>query len=116
MRRDMKRAILCAVIGYLIAVGFACGMLRTAQKTRQTLYGGTPVLAQVTKKLPDTEQSGSYEFCFGGGEWQLSMPLAGGSPDADGFPPCTAFWLLRLRNLSVRAADQTAEWIAGAAK
>ena len=111
MRNNRKKAILCAVIGYLIAVGFTCGMLRTAQKTRQTMYGGTPVLASVTKKLPDKEQPGSYMFDFGGGEWHLTVPAENNSVRTEQLPPCAAVWLMRLRILSERAADQTAEWI-----
>lgn len=114
MRRDHRKAAICAVIGYLIAVGFTCGMLRAAQKTRQMMYGGTPVLAQVTKKLPESEETSSYAFDLGGGEWQLVLP-AGNFPEngASKLPPCTAVWIMRLKMLSGRLADQTAGWISG---
>ena len=113
MKNNMGKALICAVIGYLIAVGFCFGMLKTAQRTRKRLYGGRPVMAQVTKELPDSStQSGSLAVSFGGGEWQIRLPSgADYSHLTAHIPPCGAVWLLRLHDLAVTLSDQTAEGI-----
>ena len=115
MRKDMKKAAVIAVFGYLSVMSLGCGMLKAAQKTRQTLYGGQPVMAQVTgQKLPDSPAA--YTVSLGGGEWNLRFslpPLSAAENAAEQLPPCMGKLLLQLFLFSDRAADQTAEWISG---
>ena len=64
MKNRIKKAALTAVLGYCSVVGLGFGMLRAAQQTRRTLYGGTPVMAQITQR----QSPGAAEITLGGGE------------------------------------------------
>lgn len=116
MNKRKKKAAFIAAFGYLSVMSLGLGMLKAAQQTRQTLYGGTPVLAQVThQELPDAPQTA--EITFGGGEWTLHLTapeLSGVTEAAENMPPSMGKLLLRLAILSNQAADYTAELITGA--
>lgn len=115
MRRDMKKAAVIAAFGYLSVMSLGCGMLKAAQVTRQTLYGGQPVMAQIAKQsLPDSRTA--YTVSLGGGEWRFrwSLPCRDAVAEkTEQLPPCMAKLLVRIILLADRAADQTAEWISG---
>lgn len=115
MKRDMKKAAVIAAFGYLSVMSLGCGMLKAAQKTRQTLYGGQPVMAQVAKQvLPDSRTA--YTVSLGGGEWRFRYALfsrAEAEQKAEQLPPCLAKLLIQIILRADRAADQTAEWISG---
>ncbi len=114
MQKRRKKAACIAAFGYCSVLILGMGMLRTAQQTRRTLYGGVPVLAQITHP----PQSGETAVSLGGGEWELhiSMPEyhSALSQTADALPPSAEKLLLRLFLLSDSAADYTVEWISGA--
>lgn len=118
MKKRTKKAAMIAAFGYLSVMSLGLGMLKAAQQTRRTLYGGTPVLAQVTHQaLPDDAAPHTAEITFGGGEWtvQLTAPeLSGALEAAENLPPSMGRLLLRLAVLSDMAADYTAELITGA--
>lgn len=118
MKRQKKRAAVYAVFLYLILTGFLCGILKAAQTTRKTLYGGEPVMAQLTEALPADTGAPSRSITLGGGEWKIPLPAAGSvqmiSEQAESLPPCALTALLRLCVLTDRFAAQTAEWISGA--
>ena len=102
-----KRALCIGIFGYLAAVGLTCGMLRTAQVTRKTLYGGQPVMAQVVQ-----EDDNTRTVMLGGGEWEITVKKTDGSTVqriAAVLPPGLFRWMLRLTQL----ADQTAEYMTG---
>ena len=115
MRRNMKKAVLIAAFGYLSVMSLSCGMLKAAQITRQTLYGGRPVMAQIAKQeLPDSRTA--YSVSLGGGEWQFrwsSLNREAISEKAEQLPPCMAKLLIRMILRADSAAGQTAEWISG---
>ena len=116
MQARIKKAACRAAFGYLAFLALGMGMLRAAQQTRRTLYGGQPVLAQISKPLPDAADDPQYRVALGGGEWEitLSLPeLTGAAEAAAAMPPCTAKLLLRIAALMNAAADQTAELITG---
>ena len=113
MTKRIKKAALIAAFGYFSVAGLGFGLLRAAQQTRRTLYGGQPVMAQLSRPLPETD---AYQLALGGGEWELtfSLPaLSGAEQAAAQLPPCTVKLLLRLAMLADRAADYTAECISG---
>ena len=110
MKKHIKKAAWIAVTGYCAFMMLGMGMLRTAQQTRRTLYGGTPALAADADNQPET-------LLLGGGEWALTLP----QPEtgavlaaAEKLPPSAGKLLLRLFILADSAADQTAECISGA--
>ena len=110
MKKRIKKAALIAAFGYISVTGLGFGMLRTAQQTRRTLYGGTPVMAYVTQQ----QASSAAEITLGGGEWQLQiqMPeLEFLAKAAEALPPSVGKLLLRIVVLADRAAGQTAEII-----
>lgn len=114
MKKRAKKAAIIAAFGYISIAGFGLGMLKAAQQTRQTLYGGKPVLAQVTHEAqPD---SGAAEISLGGGEWiiRLKTPeTAEAIEKAEAMPPSVGKLILRLAILADQAADYTAELITG---
>ncbi|GEM_PF-1862720 len=110
MNRRKKAAFYAAII-YFSCAGLGFGMLKAAQQTRRTLYGGQPVMAQCIPANPDTD-TGTYTVALGGGEWtfRLSLPQLAARAEAiaDRLPPCTANCLLRLAGYAETLADQTA--------
>lgn len=115
MKKRTRKAAMIAAFGYISVVGFGLGMLKAAQQTRRTLYGGKPVLAQIThQELPD---SNTAEIVLGGGEWTIRFrtpQTAAVIQAAETLPPSAGKLMLRLAILSDQAADYTAELIAGA--
>lgn len=115
MKRTTKKAAIIAAFGYMAAASLGLGMLKAAQQTRRTLYGGTPVLAQIRHEaLP--EQPPQYTLSLGGGEWVIhfSPPdLTVLAEKAGEMPPNACKLMLRLFWLTDFAADQTAECISG---
>lgn len=110
MKKRIKKAALIAAFGYCSVMGLGFGMLRAAQQTRRTLYGGTPVMAQITQR----QSPGAAEITLGGGEWalQIQQPeLSAAVSKADLLPPSLCKLLLRFYFLSDSAAYQTAETI-----
>jgi len=113
MNKRRKKAAYYAAIIYFSCAGLGCGMLKTAQQTRRTLYGGQPVMAQCTPALPDADaDSNTYTMALGGGEWQISLCIPNLAEKTDALsemlPPCTAKCVLRLTALAESLADQTA--------
>ena len=109
MNKRIKKAAIIAAFGYVSVTGLGFGMLRAAQQTRLTLYGGTPVMAQVAQY-----DASSAEIMLGGGEWTVSVSvpaLNGAAKAADALPPSVGKLLLRLWMLFDAAAVQTAETI-----
>lgn len=107
MNHRNKRAVFLALTGYLAAVGLTFGMLRTAQVTRRTLYGGQPVMAQVMQTDENTRT-----VMLGGGEWEITVQKNDGSTVqqiAAALPPGLFRWMLRM----VQQCSQTAEYITG---
>ena len=115
MKRRMKKAAFMAAFGYLSVMTLGCGMLKAAQRTRRTLYGGQPVMAQVMKQaLPECRPV--YTVSLGGGAWQFSFSTperAAVEKAAEQLPPCMGKLLVQIILYADRAADQTAEWISG---
>lgn len=114
MTKRMKKAAVIAAFGYFSIAGLGFGLLRTAQQTRRTLYGGQPVMAQLSRPLP--ENASTYQMVLGGGEWELTFSLpavSGVAQSAAQLPPCTAKLLLRILVLTDQLADYTAECISG---
>ena len=112
MKHRTKKAACIAAFGYIAVCGLGFGMLKAAQETRRTLYGGTPVMAQVTKPVNPQNHDETYQLMLGGGEWKLSFALPDISENGNAaaqLPPCTGKIFIRMFLL----ADQTAEWIAG---
>lgn len=110
MKKRMKKAAMIAALGYISVMGLGCGMLKAAQQTRQMLYGGKPVMAQVTQQ----QSSSSANITLGGGEWELQVQqpeLSGIMKAAEALPPSMGKLLLRLWILSDVVATQTAETI-----
>lgn len=110
MKKRIKKAACIAAFGYCSVMGLGFGMLRTAQQTRRILYGGMPVMAQVTQQ----QNAASAQIALGGGEWmlQIHLPvLSGAEKAADALPPSMGKLMLRLLFLSDTAAGQTAETI-----
>lgn len=110
MQKRIKKAALIAAFGYCSVAGLGFGMLKAAQQTRRMLYGGTPVMAQVTQQ----DSPPSAEITLGGGEWcfEIQPPvLSGAAKAADALPPSVGKLLLRLGILFEKAADQIAETI-----
>ncbi len=115
MKKRIKKAAWIAVTGYCAFMMLGMGMLRTAQQTRRTLYGGTPALAQLSR--PADAENQPETLLLGGGEWALTLP----QPEteavlaaAEKLPPSAGKLLLRLFILADSAADHTAECISGA--
>ena len=111
-RRRTKNAALLAAFSYLCILFLGLGMLKAAQRTRQILYGGQPVMAQLT---PAADAS-SKTMELGGGEWEIPLPAVSGvQTAAEQFaaklPPCTLKYFFRLGILADRAADYTARLI-----
>ena len=99
----------------LLVEKIEAAMLKAAQKTRQMLYGGQPVMAQIVRE-PLPESRTAYTVSLGGGEWgfRFSLPSrADAEKAAEQLPPCMGKLLLQIFLLTDRAADQTAEWISG---
>ena len=115
MRKRAKKAAFLAAFSYLAVLGLGCGMLRAAQRTRQTLYGGQPVMAQIARQeLP--EHRTACTLTLGGGEWRLHAVFPSGSgaaQAAEQLPPCMLKLLLRLAIDADAAAAQIAECISG---
>ena len=112
MKKRMKKAAVIAALGYCSVVGLGLGMLKAAQQTRRTLYGGKPVLAQLDRTVP-----ARYALALGGGEWYLSfsMPdLSAAVQAAELLPPSAGKCFLRFFLLTDRAADYTAGCITDA--
>ena len=110
MKKRIKKAAWIAAFGYCSVMGLGFGMLRTAQQTRRMLYGGTPVMAQVTQQNAPS----AAQISLGGGEWTLQIQppeISGAAKAVDMLPPSMGKLLLRLWFLSDSAAAQTAETI-----
>ena len=110
MKKRIKKAAVIAAFGYISVMGLGYGMLKAAQQTRQTLYGGTPVMAQVTQQ----QSSSAAEVTLGGGEWKMQIQkpkFSGAAKAAEALPPSMGKLLLRLWILSDAIATQTAETI-----
>ena len=110
MKRRIKKAACIAAFGYFSVMGLGFGMLRAAQQTRRTLYGGTPVMVQVTQQASPP----SAQITLGGGEWTFRIhppALSAAEKAAGSLPPSMGRLLLRLLIISAHAADQTAETI-----
>ncbi|MBQ6042306.1 MAG: hypothetical protein IJL32_16220 [Oscillospiraceae bacterium] len=115
MNKRAKKAAFLAAFCYLALLGLGFGMLKTAQQTRKMLYGGKPVMAQLSHYENAANQT-DYTVMLGGGEWKLrfSLPESGlAEQTAAQLPPCSLKLLLRLINYADRAACYTAEWISG---
>ena len=115
MKRSIKKAAFMAAVGYLSVMTLGCGMLKAAQRTRRTLYGGQPVMAQVTKQEL-SESRPVYTVSLGGGAWQFTFSTPQRDTvekAAEQLPPCMGKLLLQILLYADRAADQTAEWISG---
>lgn len=99
-RKHKKRtARFYAVLVYLTSISLSFGMLRSAQKTRQAIYGGQPVMAQVTP----TEQPYCYQVSLGGGEWVWTLTMPTQSPLlkwSEYLPPCMGKWVMQLMALT----------------
>lgn len=115
MKRSTKKAAIIAAFGYISVSALGLGLLKTAQQTRRTLYGGAPVLAQIRhEELP--EQPRAYTLTLGGGEWELHFAppdLTGIAEAAGTLPPTAGKLMLRLLWLTDMAAGQTAECMSG---
>ena len=102
-----KKAALTAAMIYFSVTGLALGMLRTAQQTRRTLYGGQPVLAQYNGGAP------ADSVTLGGGEWEVSLPMPELGAEAESLseklPPCAAKCVLRLVVLCESWSEQIAD-------
>ena len=110
MKKRIKKATWIAVTGYCAFMMLGMGMLRTAQQTRRTLYGGTPALAQLSRPVDAENQPET--LLLGGGEWALTLPQP--ETGAVKLPPSAGKLLLRLFILADSAANYTAECISGA--
>lgn len=115
MNRRKKSAAVYAALIYLILTGFTFGMLKAAQTTRRLMYGGSPVMAQLTQPAPaQTESARCLEL--GGGEWKIPLPaehsVSYDLPEL--LPPGVLRALCRLYRLTDSLSAQTAEWISGA--
>ncbi len=114
-RRRARKAALLAAFSYICILTGGIGMLKAAQKTRQILYGGQPVMAQLHSS---SVQNGTQTVMeLGGGEWRVPLPdyaeeKAAAAEYAAEMPPCTLKYLLRLALLAENAADYTAGCIA----
>lgn len=114
MKKRIKKAAWIAVTGYCAVCMLGMGMLRTAQQTRRTLYGGTPALAQLSRPADGDHQPET--LLLGGGEWALTLPqpkTEAALAATEKLPPSAGKLLLRLIILADSAADQTAEFISG---
>ncbi|MBR3679305.1 MAG: hypothetical protein IKL87_03795 [Oscillospiraceae bacterium] len=112
-RRHKKRtAVFYAVLVYMMSMLFILGFLRTAQKTRQVLYGGKPVLSSVTKA--EFSDDSGYILSFGGGEW--TIPFEGsGTLTAEKIlpvlPPSMAKWMVRTYYLWNHTTERVLGWV-----
>ena len=115
MKKRIKKAACIAAFGYFAVSGLGFGMLKAAQETRRTLYGGKPVMAALTQPLHPQTDEREYLLKLGGGEWEIPVTLPDLS-DAENaaaqLPPCTGKLFVRMFLIANRFADQTAEWIA----
>lgn len=106
--QQRKKAICYAALIYCAGFALGFGMLRTAQQTRRTLYGGQPVMAFYT-------ENGTLEL--GGGEWEITPELPALAEKAEALseklPPCTAKCILKLTAYCETLADQTAAKLRG---
>lgn len=115
MNKREKKAAFLAAFCYLALLAFGFGMLKAAQRTRRMLYGGKPVMAQLSHHENAAKQT-DYTVMLGGGEWKLrfSLPESGmAEQTAEQLPPCSLKLLLRMIDYADRAACHTAEWISG---
>ena len=116
-RRRAKKAALLAAFCFICILLLGVGMLKAAQRTRQILYGGQPVMAQLSPGAETSEeQSAAGSLELGGGEWHIPLPeLSGMRQNAERLaaemPPCLMKLFLRLGILADRAGDQTARFI-----
>ena len=111
MQKRAKKAAGLAAFSYISVLFLGVGMLRAAQVSRRTLYGGMPCLASVTQ----SEDTG-VSVSLGGAEWTLHAALPQSPAEsrfAEALPPCFLKYLLRLTENADRAADYTAECISG---
>lgn len=118
-KKHKKRTAFCyAVLIYLLGIGLLYGMLRVAQRTRQALYGGAPVMASLTQPIAENDRC--YALSLGGGEWNWELTL----PDHatleaawEAAPPCMAKWLVQIylqtASLTETVAAYTAERMIG---
>lgn len=108
MKKRTKKAVYYAALIYLACAALGFGLLRTAQQTRRTLYGGHPVMAFRTSDGTVT---------LGGGEWTLAPELPAFAEKAEALseklPPCTAKYILHLTAFCESLADQTAAKLRG---
>ena len=108
MSPKIKKAARRTAFVYVSLLALSAGMLRAAQQTRRTLYGGQPVLARVTQA-----QDGGLQLELGGGEWSVGYPteppavLHRIAALAEQLPPCTVKILLRLWFLAGQTARDT---------
>ena len=109
MNKRMKKAAYYAALIYGACAVLGFGMLRAAQQTRRTLYGGHPVMAYY---------AGDGTVTLGGGEWTVTPMLPALAERAEALseklPPCTAKCILRLTAYCESLADQTAAKLRGA--
>ena len=111
-KRKKRTALYYAVLGYLAAVCLTLGLLRTAQKTRQVLYGGKTVLASLVPPLE--ESTDSYTLSLGGGEWSYPMHIFYDDTSVSfiqSLPPCTAKWLVQTFLLTDAAMERVLDWV-----
>lgn len=105
------KAAAYALLIYGACAGLFCGMLRAAQQTRLTLYGGQPVMAQYSAG----EAPAADTLTLGGGEWSFALPDPDHAKKAEAvmeqLPPCGVKCLLRVIGLAEAFADQTARRI-----
>lgn len=119
MKSRKKSSAVYAALIYLTVTGFPFGMLKAAQTTRRLLYGGSPVMAQLTQAVPQDAEHPARCLELGGGEWKIQLPADDDSDSVlqtlpDKLPPGVLKALFRLYTLTDRLSDQTAEWISGA--
>ncbi len=116
-RRRAKKAALLAAFCYLCILLLGVGMLKAAQRTRQILYGGQPVMAQLRPAAEDSAgRKTAVSVELGGGEWRIPLPASADAKQTAGqlaeqMPPCMLKLFLRLGILADRAGDQTAWFI-----
>lgn len=96
----MRKIVLRILGGYCACLALGLGMLKAAQETRRLLYGGTPVMAAV--RQADDRQT---VLTFGGGEWEITLPVPENSfSRTAALPPCTVRLLMRIWELSGQTA------------
>lgn len=111
-KRKKRTAVCYAVLVYLTTLFLMLGLLRTAQKTRQVLYGGKPVLASLTPPLENSNES--FMLSLGGGEW--SYPVSIYDEDTSFsftrfIPPCMAKWLMQTFLTAAQTTERVVDWV-----